>query len=163
MITTSINIQPYVAEYIRGKYYDESIKTVRFPAKSDIYVAIYDLLEKRPKICSRDTGNLEFMIPDRRDANFAGGKSPEQFNYISARGAKLLEKRMRVMMWAELHESMDENKHLHGMKFKETVYLFLSKYNISSIHEEGLFKNYQRWRDDLKRKAKKREYKRKNR
>lgn len=63
-------------------------------------------------------------------------------------------------MWAELHELMDENKHLHGIEFKETVFTFLKKYDISSIQEDGLLKNYQRWRDSFRRK-KKRAYNRK--
>ena len=134
MITTRIQIESYLAEYVRGKYYDETIGTVRFPSSSDIY--------------------------DRREANFAGGKSPEQFNYISVRGTAILEKRLRALMWAELHELMDENKHLHGIEFKETVFTFLKKYNISSIQEDGLLKNYQRWRDSFRRK-KKRAYNRK--
>ena len=48
MITTRIQIESYLAEYVRGKYYDETIGTVRFPSSSDIYVTIYDLMEKRP-------------------------------------------------------------------------------------------------------------------
>ena len=136
MITTRIQIESYLAEYVRGKYYDETIGTVRFPSSSDIYVTIYDLMEKRPV------------------------KSPEQFNYISVRGTAILEKRLRALMWAELHELMDENKHLHGIEFKETVFTFLKKYNISSIQEDGLLKNYQRWRDSFRRK-KKRAYNRK--
>ena len=65
-----------------------------------------------------------------------------------------------ALMWAELHELMDENKHLHGIEFKETVFTFLKKYDISSIQEDGLLKNYQRWRDSFRRK-KKRAYNRK--
>ena len=75
MITTRIQIESYLAEYVRGKYYDETIGTVRFPSSSDIYVTIYDLMEKRPVNCPADRGNLEFMLPDRREANFAGGKA----------------------------------------------------------------------------------------
>ena len=77
MITTRIQIESYLAEYVRGKYYDETVGTVRFPSSSDIYVTVYDLMEKRPVNCPADRGNLEFMLPDRREANFAGGKSPE--------------------------------------------------------------------------------------
>jgi hypothetical protein len=154
MITTRIQIESYLAEYVRGKYYDETVGTVRFPSSSDIYVTVYDLMEKRPVNCPADRGNLEFMLPDRREANFAGGKSPEQFNYISVRGTAILEKRLRALMWAELHELMDENKHLHGIEFKETVFTFLKKYDISSIQEDGLLKNYQRWRDSFRRKKK---------
>lgn len=161
MITTKIRIEPYISEYIIGKYYDREIKAVRFPDRSEIYHMIYDLTLKRPVSCSIDEGNLEFMLPDRRDANMAGGKSPEQFNYISARGVIIIEKRLRAMMWAELHAIMDENKHLNGIDFKETVYVFLLKYNITSIGEDGLLKNYQRWRDNLNRKSKKRPYNKK--
>lgn len=50
MITTRIQIESYLAEYVRGKYYDETVGTVRFPSSSDIYVTIYDLMEKRPVI-----------------------------------------------------------------------------------------------------------------
>ena len=38
MITTRIQIESYLAEYVRGKYYDETVGTVRFPSSSDIYV-----------------------------------------------------------------------------------------------------------------------------
>lgn len=31
MITTRIQIESYLAEYVRGKYYDETVGTVRFP------------------------------------------------------------------------------------------------------------------------------------
>ena len=30
MITTRIQIESYLAEYVRGKYYDETVGTVRF-------------------------------------------------------------------------------------------------------------------------------------
>lgn len=103
MITTRIQIESYLAEYVRGKYYDETVGTVRFPSSSDIYVTIYDLMEKRPVNCPADRGNLEFMLPDRREANFAGGKSPEQFNYISVRGTAILEKRLRALMLSLIH------------------------------------------------------------
>ena len=63
MITTRIQIESYLAEYVRGKYYDETVGTVRFPSSSDIYVTVYDLMEKRPVNCPADRGNLEFMLP----------------------------------------------------------------------------------------------------
>ena len=69
---------------------------------------------------------------------------------FSVRGDRHSLKSVCVLMWAELHELMDENKHLHGIEFKETVFTFLKKYDISSIQgRRGLTtKNYQaRWRD----------------
>lgn len=85
MTTVKITADEYVAEYIRGKFFDPEAGVVRFPSTLDIYVLIYDLLQKRPASCPVDSGNLEFALPDRREANRAGGKSPEQFNYLSQR------------------------------------------------------------------------------
>lgn len=155
MITAKTTADQYVAEYIKGKFYDPEAGAVRFPAHMDIYILIYDLLQKRPVSCPVDAGNLELVLPERRQ-----GKDPVSYNYLSARARKILGDKMRLMMWAELHDFMDENKHLNGIQFKESVFMFLRKYSIESITEDALLKNYQRWRDKQRRK-KKRSYTRK--
>lgn len=155
MMTVKTTADPYVAEYIKGKFYDQESGAVRFPASLDIYILIYDLLQRRPVTCPVDTGNLEFVLPERRQ-----GKDPVSFNYLSGRAQKILGDKMRLMMWAELHDFMDENKHINGIQFKESVFMFMRKYSIESITEDALLKNYQRWRDKQRRK-KKRGYNRK--
>ena len=155
MITVKISVEPHVAEYIRGKYFDHEADAVRFPSDLDIYILIYDLLQRRPVESPVDIGNLEFILPERRV-----GKDPITYNYLSGRSQKILADKMRLMMWAELHDLMDENKHIKGIQFKETVFTFMRKYSIEAITEDALFKNYQRWRDKLRRK-KKRGYNRK--
>lgn len=161
MINVKITVPSPVAEYIRAKYFDQEVGAVRFPPSTDIYVSIYDLSERRPISCPVDSGNLEFCLPDRREANVAGGKSPETYNYFSGESQKKLAKKMYIMMLAELHDLMDENKHIHGIQFKETVYYFVRRYCIESITEDALFKNYQRWRYKQGRRKKKRKYKNK--
>ena len=155
MVKVKISVAPFVAEYIKGKFYNFEAGTVKFPSSLDIYILIYDLLQKRPANRPIDSGNLEFMLPERRE-----GKDPVSYNWLSDRSQKLLEDKMRLMMWSELHELMDENKHIHGIQFKESVFRFMRKYGIESITEDALLKNYQRWRDKQRRK-KKRGYKRK--
>lgn len=155
MMTVKITVEPHVAEYIKGKFYDHEAGSVRFPPALDIYILIFDLLQKRPASCPIDTGNLEFALPERRI-----GKDPITFNYLSGRAQKILGDKMRLMMWAELHDLMDENKHINGIQFKESVFMFMRKYAIDSITEDALLKNYQRWRDKQRRK-KKRGYSRK--
>lgn len=149
MITVKINVEPAVAEYIRGKFLDAESGVVRFPFDLDIYVLIYDLLQRRPVDRPVDTGNIEFALPERRQ-----GKDPVTYNYLSARSQKMLADKMRTMMWAELHDTMDENKHIRGIKFKDTIFTFMHRYSIESISEDALFKNYQRWRYKLRRKQK---------
>lgn len=155
MITVKTTVEPHVAEYIRGKFYDREAGAVRFPPTLDIYILIYDLLQKRPATNPVDSGTLEFALPERRE-----GKNPDSYNYLSGRAQKMLADKMRLMMWAELHDLMDENKHINGIQFKESVFLFMRKYSIESITEDALLKNYQRWRDKQRRK-KKRGYSRK--
>lgn len=155
MMTIKTTVEPHVAEYIRGKFYDSQAGTVRFPSTMDIYILIYDLLQRRPADHPFDIGNLEFALPERRE-----GKDPLSYNYLSGRAQKILGDKMRLMMWAELHDLMDENKHINGIQFKESVFLFMRKYDIESITEDALLKNYQRWRDKIRRK-KKRGYSRK--
>lgn len=149
MITIKINVEPAVAEYIRGKFTDVESGVVRFPADLDIYVLIYDLLQRRPVDRPVDTGNIEFALPERR-----AGKDPVTYNYLSGRSQRMLCDKMRTMMWAELHDTMDENKHIRGIPFKDTVFTFMRRYSIESISEDALFKNYQRWRYKLRRKQK---------
>lgn len=149
MITVKITVEKPVAEYIRGKYFDHEAGAVRFPSDLDIYVLIYDLLQRRPVNSPVDSGNLEFTLPERRD-----GKDPITYNYLSGRAQKILADKMRLMMWAELHDYMDENKHIKGIQFKDSVFTFMRRYSIESISEDALFKNYQRWRYKLRRKQK---------
>lgn len=163
MIKVKITVPDHIAEYIFGKFYDPDVGAVRFPSSLDLYVAIYDYAERRPVSCPVDTGNLEFCLPDRREANVAGGKNPESYNYFSATSQKKLGDKMRVMMLAELHDLMDENKHIHGIQFKDTIYRFVRRYCIESITEDALFKDYQRWRYKQHRRKQKREYNSKKR
>lgn len=149
MITVKITVEKPVAEYIRGKYFDHEAGAVRFPSDLDIYVLIYDLLQRRPVDSPVDSGNLEFILPERR-----AGKDPLSYNYLSGRAQKMLSDKMRLMMWAELHDYMDENKHIKGIQFKDSVFTFMRRYSIESISEDALFKNYQRWRYKLRRKQK---------
>jgi len=65
------------------------------------------------------------------------------------------------MMRAELHDLIDENKHKFGIDLIQSVHYFMKKYCIESITEEALQKDYQRWRDNIRRSSKKRPYKKK--
>ncbi|MGM9817188.1 MAG: hypothetical protein ACI304_09080 [Lepagella sp.] len=156
MITVKISVDPYIAEYVNGKFYDPDKDVVRFPSNLDIYVLIFDLLQKRPISCPIDAGNLEFALPDRRC-----GKDPAYWNWLSGRSQKIINDKLRLMMWAELHDFMDENKHIKGIQFKESVYVFMRRYGINAITEDALLKNYQRWRDKQRRRTK-RKYEKKS-
>lgn len=154
-ITTKIQIRDYLKEYIIGKFNNCLDEPVRFPDAIDLYHTIWDLLEKR-STNSVDTGNLEIILP-KRDL----GKSPEFYNYLGVRSQKLIEKRISIMMWAEVHSLLDENKHDHGINYILSINYFMRTYGIDSLSEDAFLKNFYRWRDKIRRKAKKRAYIRK--
>ncbi|MDO4779810.1 MAG: hypothetical protein Q3992_02155 [Bacteroides sp.] len=163
MITTRIYIDEHLAEYCRSKFTEvgELGDYVRFPDRLDIYHLIYDLLERRPLNVGRDEGNLCIYLPSRRIGSVALGKNPETYNYLGVRSQKILNKKIKTMMRAELHDFIDDNKHKLGVDQIESVHLFMRKYGIESITEDALIKDYQRWRDSVRRTNRKRQYNRK--
>lgn len=160
MNTTKITIKPHLAEYCIGKWGDDFTQPVQFPPKTDLYIAIYDLLQKRPVNCQLDTGNLEISIPNRRANEHGCWKNPAVWNYLSEKSCLIIQKRIELMFWEELHHMLRQKKHDEDQNYDVTVYYFICQYRIESITSDALLKNFYRWRDaSLKRT--KRKYKRK--
>lgn len=141
MITTKIHIKPHLREYIIGKYCGCVDKAVHFPEKSDLYYTIWDLTARRPANCPTDEGNLAIELPVRRE-----GKPPVTYNYLSKRASEIIERKIENMFFAEIHEMITEDKHRYGIPYIESIYCFMNKYNIESITEDGIKKNYYRWK-----------------
>ena len=93
------------------------------------------------------------MIPERKL-----GKTPETYNYLGIRSCRIISQKIETSFWAELHDLLDENKHLYGIQYIETVAYFMRKYGIQSISEDALLKNYYRWRDKVRKKSRRRQY-----
>ena len=154
-VTTRIKVKPYLKEYLIGKYCAGEDMPIQFPDKTEVYHIIWNLLEKRPVNVPVDTGNLEIILPYRRE-----GKSPLVYNYLGLRSHRIIERNISVMMWSELHVLVEENKHKFGIDFIESVHYFMRKYCIDSLTEDAFLKNFYRWRDSLRKKAKKRCFRR---
>ena len=149
MITTKIEVPTHLCEYIRGKYCNLTSDPVRFPDNLNIYHVIFDLLQKRPSEAPVDRGNLEICLPER-----SIGKSPVTYNYLGLRSQVIISRKIELMMWAELHEYLDEQKHRYGIKYIDGVQFFMRRYGIDSLTEEAFLKHYQRWRAKVRRKEK---------
>lgn len=155
MITTKIEVPKHLKEYLTGKFcYTQDIP-VRLPDNSDLYHILYDLLERRPVNVPVDRGNLELCIPDR-----SIGKAPETYNYLGIRSQMIFCRKIDLMLWAEVHDFLDEQKHRYGIEYINGVHTFMMKYGICSITEDAFIKNYYRWRAKVRRKENKRGYNR---
>lgn len=156
MITTKIQILLHLSEYIIGKYGERMSNPVTLPPNIPLYHFVWDVMSKRPLDKQIDVGNVELVLPDRRE-----GKNPRIYNYISARSEKLIQYKIETMMWTELHDDLDHNKHRLGLEYIDTIHIFCNKYNITGISEDAMLKNYYRWRNATRRRAKeKRSYSR---
>ncbi|KAA6348455.1 hypothetical protein EZS27_004055 [termite gut metagenome] len=153
-MTTKITIKQYLKEYVVGKFSDCNDKApVKFPAHTDLYMVIWDSLVKRPVNCPLDTGNLEIVLPNRHV-----GKKPLYYNYIGTGSQKLIQKKIENMMWAECRDFIENNKQRYGISYLNSVNQFLSRYNIDSISQDALLKNFYRWRLKIRPRREKRQY-----
>ena len=152
MITTSITIKQYLAEYLYTKFQPEdNCNYIRIPETDDLYDLLWHLMAKRPlNISPVDRGNITIALPHRR-----AGKNPEYYNYISQRSAHIFEKRVKQLFSLELHQFLDNNV-ISGYRYthQDMVNLFMCKYGLESITEDALLKNYYRWRDYTRKKEK---------
>lgn len=158
MITTSISITPYLAEYLIGKYNNGADEPIRIPDTSDLYHAIWQLMTRRPAGLSPiDAGNLTIILPERRV-----GKDPMVYNYLSERSIKMIEIHIKRMFNYDLHTALLENREIGSpLTNLDVVHRFLCEYGITTLSEDALLKNYYRYRENLRKRAKHREYKRK--
>jgi hypothetical protein len=161
MITSKINVREHISQYAIGKFGTDFSNPISVTPNTDLYVAIWDLLSPRPADKPIDHGNLEIVIPNRRSEG-EQGKKPERFNYLSEKAARILDFKLETMMLAELHDFLDENKHRKGIEYQASVHIFVNKYQIKSITEDALIKNYYRWRKKINRLSTRRSYVRQN-
>jgi len=157
-MTTKIQIIPYLAEYLIGKYNNGSPEAVKFPDESDIYHSIWQLMTRRPKQMSFvDAGNLEIFLPERRV-----GKDPKVYNYLSETSISMLEKKIKKEFNEELHSLINDNVE-RGKPYDniEVIHQFMCAYCIESISEDALIKNYYRWKENIRKLRTRREYKKK--
>lgn len=156
MITTKLNLTPYLAEYITAKNGSSPGEPVAIHPDSDLYVILWDLMQRRPSNVSPiDHGNLVLVLPDRRV-----GKDPVHYNYLSEKSAKIINNKIRKLFNVELHQVMDANLNAGSPeKMIDVAYRFICRYEIKSISEDALVKNYYRWRENVRPKGK-RSYKR---
>lgn len=157
MVITHINIKKHLAEYLNGKYFNPEEVCVCLPDNLDLYHTIWDFMVKRPIDCPVDQpGNVALGLPDRRV-----GKDPATYNYLGERSVTFLEKRIETMFFAEMRSELDINKQQYGINYLDTVYWFINKYKIESITGDALLKDFYRWRDVVRKKKIRRNYKKK--
>ena len=153
MVSIRINIKEHLKEYLSAKFGKNNDQLISLPDGCDLYHTLFNLTQKRPENCPFDSGNLIIALPDR-----GIGKDPAYYNYLGQRGEHIFEQRVEIMFWAEVHDFIDYNKHREGIEYLDSVHSFIQMYNLSSISDDALIKNYYRWRMKVRKRDKKRQY-----
>jgi hypothetical protein len=148
MITTKINILPYLAEYLVAKMNNYSFDPFSLPDDTDLYHLVWQLMARRPSgVSPTDEGNVSLILPHRRI-----GKDPQYFNYLSPKSQTLIARNIKAVFDLDLHEALNENvKKGRPLRDIDVVHRFMCDYGIDSVSEDALIKNYYRWRDSLRR------------
>ena len=87
-------------------------------------------------------------------------KNPACYNYLSEKSCSIIQKRIELLFWEELHTMLKQKKHDEDQNYDVTANYFICMYRIENITTDALLKNYYRWRDNFRKKDV-RKYKRK--
>lgn len=162
MVTTSINIHPHLAEYAKAVFSVTDEKYIQVPHTDDLYHIIKNLMQKRPDDTPIRRGNLTIALPAQ-----SRGKCPMVYNYISDRSSLIIEQKLQSLFWAHLHEFIDDIMHKTArtdeeapIYIKDCIHMFMTMFSITQISEETIYKNYYRWRSEVRRRARRRKYSR---
>lgn len=156
----TIKIEPYLAEYIIGKYgMDTKSGAVKIPHTSDLYHCVWENMSKqRANQPDNADGNLRILLPCRKGGEGVVWKDPAYYNYLSPSAAKYIEKQIRRMFNFELHSVLLENEEFGRQRNNsEVIFDFIRTYRLFSISSDALLKNFYRFRNLLHPK-KKRKY-----
>ncbi|WP_019035401.1 hypothetical protein [Prevotella amnii] len=150
---TTIRIEPYLAEYVIGKYgLDQKSKAVKIPYNTDLYHCVWEnMSHSRSNEADIKDGNLYIQLPTRKAGNGVAWKDPAYYNYLSVAAAKEIEKQIRRMFNFELHRVLLENEEFGRQRRNiDVIYDFIHTYQLKSISSDALLKNYYRFRNRLR-------------
>ena len=147
-----IKIEPYLAEYVIGKYGVETNEAVNIPCNTDLYHCIWENMSRqRANQSVPKDGNLRILLPCRKAGNGIPWKDPAYYNYLSLAASKEIETQIRRMFNFELHRVLLENEEFGRTRRNlDVIYDFIHTYQLKSISSDALLKNYYRFRNRLR-------------
>lgn len=153
MITTQINIKPHLAEYAMSVFRYQDTDVIEFPNNEDLHITLWTLMDKRPAHCQVVEGNITIKLPHR-----SIGKNPMYYNFLCKRSQKIIESKIELRFWGDVHEYVDAKVHNFGYSIIDAVFMFMKEKELKSISSNALVKDYYRWRHRIDRIKAKRKY-----
>ena len=145
MVEVRLHLKEYLKEYLIGKYCCGFDASIRVPPHTVLYHRMYSLVERRPLTAAVDAGNTVFELRFRNSC-----KDPRVYNWFSMRHQKQIEQTVNMQFRAEFHDYVDIRHHRNGIPYIDAVTEFMQMYGITSLSEDALVKDYQRYRNKLR-------------
>ena len=149
----TIRIEPYLAEYVIGKYgMEQKNGAVNIPYNTDLYHCIWENMSRqRINQSVPEDGNLRIQLPCRKPGDGVAWKDPAYYNHLSLVASKAIEYQIRRMFNFELHRILLENEEFGRQRRNlDVIYDFIHTYQLKSISSDALLKNYYRFRNRLR-------------
>ena len=148
----TIKIEPYLAEYVIGKYGIQKNAAVNIPYNTDLYHCIWENMSRqRTNQSVPEDGNLRIQLPCRKPGDGVAWKDPAYYNHLSLVASKAIEYQIRRMFNFELHRILLENEEFGRQRRNlDVIYDFIHTYQLKSISSDALLKNYYRFRNRLR-------------
>ena len=149
----TIRIEPYLAEYVIGKYgMEQKNGAVNIPYNTDLYHCIWENMSRqRTNQSVPEDGNLRIQLPCRKPGDGVAWKDPAYYNHLSLIASKAIEYQIRRMFNFELHRILLENEEFGRQRRNlDVIYDFIHTYQLKSISSDALLKNYYRFRNRLR-------------
>ena len=148
----TIKIEPYLAEYVIGKYGIQKNVAVNIPYNTDLYHCIWENMSRqRTNQSVPEDGNLRIQLPCRKPGDGVAWKDPAYYNHLSLIASKAIEYQIRRMFNFELHRILLENEEFGRQRRNlDVIYDFIHTYQLKSISSDALLKNYYRFRNRLR-------------
>lgn len=149
----TIRIEPYLAEYVIGKYgMEQKNGAVNIPYNTDLYHCIWENMSRqRTNQSVPEDGNLRIQLPCRKPGDGVAWKDPAYYNHLSSVASKAIEYQIRRMFNFELHRILLENEEFGRQRRNlDVIYDFIHTYQLKSISSDALLKNYYRFRNRLR-------------
>lgn len=124
-LTVKIQMEPLLKAFILSAYNRE--QQILFPKKDKLNHILKLLLKKTPPghhPKSTKDGFLEIIIPYYEDLNILS------YNYMPPNDQIIFGQFVKMKFWSTFEDFMDDC-YIKGIKQKDSIHLFMEKYNIS--------------------------------
>lgn len=147
-VLTSFKLDPFFQTFLKSHFQCGSDAVFTFPKGHDLLRRLEVLLRPVPENYKPSRSHPALF---HVELPYMKHKDPLYYNYLSDTAGKAFARKVRDFYELVFHERMSELRNA-GYEYKECVYLFQDEYDLPPESTDRLIKDFQRWRNRIRRK-----------